>query len=145
MTFAMVVPRRPPSLRAGGKHLFQEALRNQATAVMDGRTVLTGDLYSRILWFHRKPAAQDVDNILKNIHDSLKGVVYRDDSAIVQCLAQRIDLLQDYDIDDSDIARELFRELNALLTGNESNILYVEVGSVPSQNVIFGRIDGGSP
>ena len=39
---------------------------------------------------------QDVDNIAKNIHDALKGVLFADDVQIVQCLTRKIDATREF-------------------------------------------------
>ncbi len=59
--------------------------------------IANGPLYARILWFHKDRTTQDVDNIAKRILDSLKGLVFDDDSAISHCLAARIDATMDYE------------------------------------------------
>lgn len=98
--FTLVLPRRPPSLGSGGKHLFQKALRDEAERRFAGQEPLRGDLYVRIVWFHREPTTQDVDNIAKNILDALKGVVFSDDVVVVQCLIRKIHTAARYDLDD---------------------------------------------
>jgi hypothetical protein len=142
MVFSMVVSRRPPSSNRGPNVRFQAALRAEAHS-RRGEGVMTGDLYSRITWFHARPTTQDVDNIAKNVHDSLVGVVFEDDVQIVQSLASKVDTRRDYEIDDRGVSSEIFEELITLLAGNHENLLYVEIGAIVSNRVMFGPIDGG--
>jgi Endodeoxyribonuclease RusA len=143
MTFTLVFPRRPPSGNKGPNRKFQAALRLAATARLAGGGLLGGDLYCRITWFHAVKTTQDVDNIAKNILDSLKGVVFADDRAIVQCLATRIDTRRDYTIVPNAAFADVIDELIDALAQGHVHVLYIEAGPVTAQRAVFGPIDGG--
>jgi Holliday junction resolvase RusA-like endonuclease len=53
-------------------------------AVLEGPLVLTVDVY-------RPRRSGDLDNTLKAIQDSLKGILWRDDAQIVEIRARRFD------------------------------------------------------
>jgi hypothetical protein len=145
MAFAVVVARRPPSGSKGRNRKFQEALGAHAQTVWGTQPRLTGDLYTRIVWFCRAATTQDVDNIAKNVLDALKGVVFDDDVSIVQCLSCKVDLRRDYVVSDKNLPAESYDELLRLLADpNLKDVLYIEVGPVPGQKAVFGLIDGGA-
>lgn len=106
---------------------------------------LAGDLYCRIAYFHAVPSTQDVDNIIKSILDALKGVVFQDDVAIVQCLTSKVDIRKNYAISNGNAPGGAAEELTVCLEGQPAHTLYVEVGSVLAQRIVFGPIDGESP
>ncbi len=102
---------------------------------------MRGDLYIRIVWLHRRPTTQDVDNIAKNILDALKGVVFADDVAVVQCLTCKVDTGQEYVLVEEDADLTVWDELNVLLAQERDHVLYMEVGIVPARRIRFGPID----
>jgi len=83
----------------------------------------------------------DVDNIFKRILDALKGIVYQDDGQIRQCLATKVDLAKPYTLSTRHIPDDLYERLVLLLPSSNSDILFIEVGQVTSQEVVFGEID----
>ena len=118
-------------------------MRAEAARRFAGREPLRGELYVRIVWFHRRPTTQDVDNIAKNILDALKGVVFADDVDVTQCLAYKVNTGLDYTIVERGAPdTAVLDELNDLL--EEDHVLYVEVGSASARQVHFGPVDGGS-
>ena len=140
--FVLVSARRPASLGSKGRQLFQASFRAEAEGRFAGREPLQGDLYVRIVWFHRTPTTQDVDNIAKNILDALKGVAFADDVAVVQCLTYKVDTSRPYVLVQEEAPDPAaLDELNALL--GEENVLYVEVGIASARRVHFGPIEGG--
>jgi hypothetical protein len=144
MTFAMAVALRPVSLQSKrGTGPFVEKLRAEATSWLSGEPPLTGELYARIVWFHRRKHG-DVDNIIKPILDALSGVVYADDDLIVKCSSERVDTTGTVDLSDTNIPPGLFDKLNSLLAAGHDHILYVEIGPLSSRRVAFGPIDGGA-
>ena len=90
MQFSIVVPRRPSSVNAWGSTSFRDLARRKAQEVYKEEPERFDRLYARIIWFHRDPTVADVDNIVKGVLDSLKGIVYDDDRRIALCLIQRI-------------------------------------------------------
>ncbi len=147
MTFAMVITRQPKSSNPGANRPFQEALGDAARQKMVDKALMEGNRYIRINWFFNKPGGPDVDNILKQIVDSMKTIVYADDALFVKALACKYDLrtgrpqLSDRNVpvDVSDVYDELLKQLATRWDG----ILYIEVGKVQSSTVVFGQIDGG--
>ena len=119
---------------------------NLAKTKMTGGVIKAGQpLYSRILWLCRRPNFGDVDNIVKPILDALKGIVFDDDALISQSLVTRIDPRHAYEIVDAGEPNEPFQELIDLLSMKLDDIIYVEVGRISSQRLVFGTIDGGTP
>ena len=143
MSFALVLPRRPPSGNKPPNRKFQDALREKATAGFGAGPQLVGDLFTRITWFHSKKTTQDVDNIAKNIHDALKGIRFGDDVQIVQCLTCKIDAAREFVIVDHTVPAGIFDELYSLLADGSDHILCIDVGPTTSSRVVFGPIDGG--
>jgi Holliday junction resolvase RusA-like endonuclease len=64
---------------------FERALAWSARIAMRGRPMLTGPLVMRVevTLSGRATCKPDADNLLKAVADSLQGVVYADDAAIV--------------------------------------------------------------
>jgi Endodeoxyribonuclease RusA len=145
MSFVLLLTRQPPSGNKPPNRKFQEAVRAAAQAKLGPVPFLEGDLFSRITWFHREKTTQDVDNIAKNIHDALKGVLFGDDVQIVLCLTRKIDATKDYVIEKETLPDQILDELNLMLGGEHLHVLCVEVGSVTSSRVVFGAIDESYP
>jgi len=140
--FVLVSARRPASLGSQGRRLFQADFRAEAAEQFAGREPLRGDLYVRIVWFHRRPTTQDVDNIAKNILDALKSIAFADDVAVVQCLTYKVDTSRPYTLIEEDAPDPaMLDELNALLAQEQKHVLYIEVGIVPVRRIRFGPID----
>lgn len=142
VTFAVVIARRPVSGQKGPNHSYKKAIREAAQGRI-GRPFTAGSLYARIVWLHRPRREQDVDNILKPILDALKGVVYDDDKRVTQCLAAAIDRSAEVVLSDSRVSDRGYDELVAAIAEDENHILYIEVGEVMGNRVVFGPIDGG--
>ena len=142
MTSGIVLARRPVSAGPGPNEKYKQAVREAALRRFPDGPIVEGLLYVRITWFHRKPTTQDVDNIVKPILDALKGVVFKDDFRVSQCLATRIDLALDYTLS-GNIRSETFDELMDLIDSGHDHVLCIEAGQMVSQQVVFGPIDGG--
>jgi hypothetical protein len=86
-----------------------------------------------------------VDNIVKPILDALTGVVYSDDFLIAQSLVSRVEVdREDYTIADQWASAESFADLTDLLTNSAVNyIIYIEIGHIDRNRIVFGPIDGG--
>jgi hypothetical protein len=145
MSFVLLMPRRPPSGNKPPNRRFQEALRAAAQARVGTQPLLEGNLFSRITWFHREKTTQDVDNLAKNIHDALKGIVFRDDVQIVQCLTGKIDATQPFAVAERTGPAAVIAQLYSLLSGEHEHVLCIEIGPVSHSRVVFGPIDGGTP
>lgn len=138
----MVAPLRPPSLRRGANPKFQENLRNRAFPPVGNVNPLEGNLYARIVWFHRGPTNQDVDNIAKNILDALKGVCYLDDSQITACYIRRARIdLEMVELSLPDPLTIAITELLRILDDDAArHALYIEIGPVRDDTVYFGQV-----
>jgi len=153
MRFAIVRPGRPPSSQSSGARKFSARLHAEAAERYSDGVVQEGDLYTRIIWFHAGGlGGQDVDNIIKPIHDALIGVVYKDDVLIAQCLAARVDLSAGYELKDEGLPAEEYDTLVGMLAeapqateDRRRHVLYVEVGVLAAQRVAFGPPDGVGP
>jgi len=143
MTFAMVIPRRPISSNRNANPKFTRAIGETASAWMHSEPLLDGELYTRIIWFHRGKTDQDADNIAKRILDSLRGIVFESDNLISQCLTVRVNTREDYIISDQNVLPDVYKELLKLLSEDRSDVLYVEIGRITSSQAVFGPIDGG--
>ena len=84
-----------------------------------------------------------MDNIIKPIVDALKGIIYKDDSLISQCLSVRIDLEKPYQVSNDNISDD-YQEMVDLINSGGKDVLYIEVGNTISQQAVFGPIDGGA-
>lgn len=144
MRFAMIVDRRPVSSQnqsTESKRRYREALQTQARAIFHAQP-LTGPLYARIVWFYKRRADGDVDNIIKPILDALKGIVYKDDRTITKCMSERIDKTRDIQISEENITNELYEGIIGLIADDtKDHGLYIEVGTIVSRQLIFGPID----
>jgi Endodeoxyribonuclease RusA len=143
MNFTLLITRRPPSGNKPPNRKFQEALRAEALSRLGSGPRLEGELYSRITWFYRESTTQDVDNIAKNIHDALKGVLFADDVQIVQCLTRKVDATREFLIVEETVPDEVLDELNETLGREHLHVLCLEVGQVTTNRVVFGAIDEG--
>jgi len=103
---------------------------------------MRGPLYSRIIWFHRYFSDQgDVDNILKPIHDALKGAAYDDDQSIVRTASFRINIAQEYVVDSDPLDPEAgFELLRHLDSAENRDILYIEIGEQVDARVRLGPV-----
>jgi hypothetical protein len=137
----ILLPRTPRSLDAERQQGYRQALRDGARAQYTDEPSRAESLYVRIVWFSRKKGGPDTDNIVKPILDELDGIIYRTDAQIKQCLATRIDLTKPYAISDRNVPDDLYRSLVDLISSSHSDILFIEVGELPSQEVVFGEID----
>jgi len=137
----ILLPRTPKSLGAERQQGYRQALRDVAKIRYPHEPSDAESLYVRIVWFSRKQGGPDTDNIVKPILDELDGIVYRTDAQIKQCLATRIDLTKPHSISDQNVPDDLYRSLVDLISSSRGDILFIEVGEVTSQEVVFGKID----
>ena len=140
MRFILIEPRRPISGQRGVNHRYQSALRQAIEGRLKTRFASNVPVYCRILWFHRRPTSQDVDNIVKPILDSLSGSVFGDDYQVSQCLVMRINLEEPYTVDGDE---EAVGELQDVIISGHDDILYIKVDGMESQRAVVGPIDGG--
>jgi hypothetical protein len=128
------------------KAAFIERMRGEAARRFQGEPMFEGHLYARITWLHDNQQG-DLDNIIKAILDALQSVVYASDRLLVKCLAEKIDLSQEnVDLEgDDQTARDevspIRDEVLALIEERHPHILYVEIGEVGSQRLIFGPVE----
>lgn len=137
----ILLPRTPKSFGAEKQQGYRQAIRDRARAQYALEPSDAESLYVRIVWFSRKKGGPDTDNIVKPILDELDGIVYRTDAQIKQCLATRIDLAGPYTISDRDVPEDLYQSLLDLIAQSRNDILFIEVGELTSQEVVFGKID----
>lgn len=138
--FAMAVAARPRSSNKPRDPLYERRLR--AAAATAGAERVDGALYVRIAWFQLRPFQGDVDNIAKHIVDALKGVVFEDDDAVVQCFSQKAVSTGDgaFELDVSGIPSDAVLQSLLDLLGDEEHVLYVEVGPIVDNTVRFGPL-----
>ena len=137
----MTFREQPKSVQADRRTGYRERLSRRALARFAG-AMLAGPLYSRVVWIHGVPVTGDVDNISKPIIDALKGVVYRDDFAVVKRSVERFEKADPaLAIQPGDTAGDLLGELIDFLAGDDPHLVYVEVGELRSRRLVFGPID----
>jgi len=137
----MLLLRTPIGIEAESKKGYQQSIKKEAKARYSDEPLDGDNLYVRIVWFARKKGGPDVDNIFKRILDALEGIVYRTDGQIRQCLATKIELAKPYMLSTRYIPDDLYGRLVILLDSSDSDILFIEVGQVTLQEVVFGEID----
>jgi Holliday junction resolvase RusA-like endonuclease len=150
VAFVIIVSRRPVSGQTHSpksRENYKAELGSLASAAFTLLEPLTGDLYARIIWFYKGRKGRiegDIDNIIKPILDSLRGIVYRDDDIVVKCVSERFDKTQDLIISQINISDDLYQDLLlAIADDNTNHNLYIEIGQITTRTVTFGPIDGG--
>lgn len=147
MAFAMIVSRRPVSGQTKSpksRENYKIELGNLARAAFTLAEPLSGDLYARIIWFYKGKIEGDIDNIIKPILDSIRGIVYYDDDIVVKCVSERFDKTRDLIISQINISDDLYQELLlAIADDNTNHNIYLEIGQITNRSVTFGPIDGG--
>ncbi len=141
----LVIARKPISLNAGGKEKHKKAIAEEARLRFRGPP-LTGELYARILWFHReRPGGRDgdADNICKPIIDALNGIAYRDDLQVVKRLVHKVYMSNELDFEEAGRPPGVLAEILRLIGMAEKHIIYIEIGPLRSTKVSFGPIDEG--
>jgi Holliday junction resolvase RusA-like endonuclease len=138
MERVLLFPRRQLSRNAQTQRHYLQYLDQEAKRQCAGLPLLSGDLYVRIVWFHKAPRNQDIDNIVKTILDGLTTIVYQDDNSIRKCLCEGVDTRQNYAISTNGIRPKEFGELSMMLGLNE-HVILVQVGVMQSGQVVsFG-------
>lgn len=150
--FTLLIQRRPPSGAKGPNRQFAEHVTAEARRRWGTTPALRGDLYARVTWFHAERRTQDVDNIPKRVLDTLNGIVYEDDKMVAQTLATAIDVTRDYTIGapiaDDDLFQRMLLALESMTQSGDSavrHLIYIEVGVLERQHVVFGEIDRRTP
>src|SRR4051812_11360198 len=59
--FAMIVERQPLSINAAKPTPFVNHVKGLASTAFAGQPQLSGELYARVVWFHRNKATTDAD------------------------------------------------------------------------------------
>lgn len=141
MVFSVIFPRRPVSGNKKPNPKYREALK-RAAAASHQLPPLTGPLYSRIIWFHKSAAAQgDVDNIAKQIHDSLCDIVYLDDDAITQSLSIRVNASEQVElISNSSDNSALATIYDHLADDAVRDFIYIEIGPCDLRQIYIGPV-----
>ncbi|MCG8348537.1 MAG: RusA family crossover junction endodeoxyribonuclease [Chloroflexales bacterium] len=144
----MILSRRPVSGQTESpksKEHYKEELAKYARESFTSTEPLSGELYARIIWFCKGRIEGDIDNIIKPILDSVRGIVYQDDDIIVKCVSERFDKTRDLVISQINISNELYQDLLLVIADDNTNHnLYIEIGHIKERTVIFGPIDGVS-
>jgi hypothetical protein len=104
--------------------------------------MVSGPLYSRIIWFHKYRATQgDTDNIMKKVHDALIGVLFADDRVITHAMAVRVDATFELEIvADPDNPAPAQTLAASLSEPDTRDILYIEVGRQENSKVYLGPL-----
>ena len=138
--FVLVLAERPLSQQAKFRSRYQQRVAEAAAARFKGQLQFAGDIYFRITYCQPWPPRQDIDNIIKPLIDALKGVLFPDDAAVRQCAVERILLDRSFTISDRFRTAEAYNNLAELLAQGVPDILYVEVGTAPEQQMTFGPL-----
>lgn len=139
MLVAFHLHRKPVSLNARPNPMYTLEVATRAQSCYGG-PMLVGDLYSRIIWFHKYRTTQgDVDNVAKRIHDALKGVLFADDGTITHSMTVRVDATERVELmiepEDPSSAFALAESLD-----DEAirDILYIEIGHTLDSRIYLG-------
>ena len=122
----LIVARRPVAGKGRAKNKkYADSMQKAAAERITAPLARDARLYCRIIWFHRRPTQQDVDNIVGPILDSLKGVVFNDDFQVAQCSVTRINLEEEYRVTPgNDPAGDSYNELLDMINaGHDDHIL----------------------
>jgi len=141
MILAFHLHRPPRSANKGPRPEYTRAIAEAARQHYAGDLV-TGPLYSRIIWFHKYESLQgDADNIAKRIHDALKGVLFADDRIVTHTMSIRVDASQPVDIVSGPDLDSAGRSL-AISLADETvrDILYIELGRQVDRRIHLGPI-----
>ena len=130
-TFILLTDQKPRSVNKSSER-YVEYVAKAASARMQGKPKLTGALAAHIVWFHRTQADTDADNIAKRHLDGLRQVVFADDSSIVRCTSERVDLRRSIDVDVTTLGIEELQQLLEML------------GDTTRENIVFVRIEASS-
>ncbi len=86
---------KPRTPQRKSRKTWQTSVRYAARAHWPAdQSMLLGELSAGIVYFFAENTALDVDNIIKPILDSLKELVYEDDSTIFQVTSRKTPLLR---------------------------------------------------
>lgn len=140
----MVIAERPISSKASSttRTQFQDRIAREASVWFSGQQRFSGNLYLRIVWFHKSPTKQDTDNTAKRISDALIGVIYDDDNPIIKYLIEKIHYGSGVTILSNNIPSPVYKKLVALLGQEKEHVLYLEVGQIPSREFFFEPFAG---
>jgi hypothetical protein len=138
MDRTLLFARRPLSINAQRRGPYLQYLNIEAAKQCAGLPLLSGDLYVRIIWFHKGPRNQDIDNIVKAILDGLCTIVYLDDNIVRKCTCEGVDTRQNYTLSTNGITPKELSDLSKLL-GTHDHIVLVQVGEIPDNHIVsFG-------
>lgn len=138
MVYHMLVKTRPRSYNAEGRKAYQRRLAQMA--VDQNPTMLTGDLYGRIYYFHRGARDIDADNLSKPIMDALRGTVFGDDRQVRLRLAAKVDLEASFAISSETVPQALYGPLYSSVSDPTlRDFVVVEVGELLTVDVRFGQ------
>jgi len=80
------------------KRNYKAMVANEAAIVLPAGFTPTADEVDITITYYYENQSGDVDNIIKPIQDSLNGIVYIDDSQVVEARSRRKDINSSYKI-----------------------------------------------
>ncbi|MFD1676822.1 RusA family crossover junction endodeoxyribonuclease [Alicyclobacillus fodiniaquatilis] len=132
--------RKAKSYNAGKKKLlrnYEQAIAADFQSTGQVGFGKSGNLYSRVYYFHREHQVADADNISKPILDALTGHAYADDKQVIFRSAASLNMEEGFVIDYTNLSSDLVADItNAVLQGK--SIIYIEVGAFSNDFIQFG-------
>jgi crossover junction endodeoxyribonuclease RusA len=119
MLFEFLIPQRPRSVQAKKQNDWKSFVNAEAAKKWNESPCTLNDLELTLVYlFESDPV--DIDNIIKPIQDSLKGLVYVDDGQVADVAAHRRHIYGDFDI--TRCSTELIRAIDL-----QQDCVYVRV------------------
>jgi crossover junction endodeoxyribonuclease RusA len=116
MYFDFLIPKRPVSVQTknrANRAAWKSFVRGEAAKTWEGSACSGTDIQLTLVYLYDRDPL-DADNIIKPIQDSLRGLVYDDDSLVTDVESHRRPLAGTFDL-----ARCPAALLGAILSGTE--------------------------
>ena len=101
-------------------------------------------LKTNVAYIHKcqKGCVPDIDNLSKPIVDAFTGVIYEDDSMVVERRAQIIESkdFQFVTVDATEMPQQIFEDLNDYYSNGEEHIVLFGVDTLDITSIVIGVI-----
>ena len=109
---------------------------------MGQKAKLVGSLDAQIVWFHRKRASTDADNIAKRHLDGLRSVVFIDDVAIRKCTTERVSLQQSFVLDATSLEdADLMHLLEMIGDMDCDHVVFTRITQAQDLEIDLGKLE----
>ena len=133
---------KPLSIQARKKEKYKKRLQEEFEEFKDiyHELPLSGSLYSKIIYIHKRKTDTDVDNISKPFVDAFKGIIYLDDDIINHRICTKIKLedMTYCEIKLNNLPEKVAEKLDEYLSNEEEHIVYYEIGKFSNNLVSIG-------